>query len=86
VAASIGSGEFRTIIGDPTAAEGFCGLAKLSGGAYLPFDESAVASLKSLLGAVATYAAGGLTALETYSQDKEREVRLLTAQLRLTHK
>jgi len=39
-------------------------IARLTGGAYLPFDRSAAAELRALLNAVATYAAGGLKALE----------------------
>lgn len=39
-------------------------IARLTGGAYLPFDRSSAAELKTLLKAVATYAAGGVPALE----------------------
>jgi hypothetical protein len=46
------------------AARTFREIARLTGGAYLPFDRNAAAQLRELLGAVATYAAGGLRALE----------------------
>jgi hypothetical protein len=49
---------------DPIAAETFRAIARLTGGAYLPFDRGAAAELRALLSAIATYAAGGLAALE----------------------
>ena len=49
---------------DAAAERTFREIARLTGGAYLPFDRSAAAELKALLKAVATYAAGGLSALE----------------------
>ena len=49
---------------DPTAERTFREIAKLTGGAYLPFNSASAAELRSLLAAVATYAAGGLKALE----------------------
>lgn len=45
------------------AALAFRQIARLSGGAYLQFDAHSAAQLKSLLGAVAVYAAGGRRAL-----------------------
>lgn len=42
-------------------------IARLTGGAYLPFDASAAGQLRTLLNAVATYAAGGIKALEKSS-------------------
>jgi hypothetical protein len=39
-------------------------IARLTRGAYLPFNSASAAELRTLLGAVATYAAGGLKALE----------------------
>ena len=50
--------------GDPAAARAFREIARVTGGVYLPFDARAAAELKALLGAVATYAAGGRKALE----------------------
>ena len=49
---------------DPAAERTFREIARLTGGAYLPFDRSSATQLRALLGAVATYAAGGLKALE----------------------
>lgn len=49
---------------DPVAAAAFEELARLSGGAYLPFDRSAPGAVADLLGAIATYAAGGRSALQ----------------------
>src|SRR5919112_1063393 len=49
---------------DPAVERTFREIARLTGGAYLPFDQSSAAKLRALLGAVATYAAGGLKALE----------------------
>jgi hypothetical protein len=51
--------------GRNTQAEtAFREIARLTGGAYLPFDKNSGADLKALLAAVATYAAGGRKALE----------------------
>lgn len=49
--------------GNPRAAEAFRQLAKVSGGAYAPFDAASAAGLRELLRAVAAYAAGGRAAL-----------------------
>ena len=49
---------------DPTARTAFKEIARLTQGAYLPFDRSSISQLKELLGAVAKYAAGGYKALE----------------------
>ena len=49
---------------DKAAERTFREIARLTGGAYLPFDRSSAAELRALLNAVATYAAGGLKALE----------------------
>ena len=68
--------------GDPTAANAFKQIAKLSHGAYLSFDLASADRLKELLGAVAVYAAGGHRALADYSKRKGGEVLRLTAQLR----
>jgi hypothetical protein len=50
---------------DPVAERTFREIAKLTGGAYLPFNSASAAELRALLNAVATYAAGGLKALES---------------------
>jgi hypothetical protein len=65
---------------DEHATPVFKELARLSGGAYAPFDSGSAAQLRELLRAVAVYAAGGLAAL----QDRRNEagaVKLL-AQLK----
>jgi hypothetical protein len=49
---------------DPLAERTFREIARLTHGAYLPFDSRSAAELRTLLQAVATYAAGGLKALE----------------------
>lgn len=49
---------------DPEAARTFREIARLTRGAYLPFNRASAAELRALLNAVATYAAGGLKALE----------------------
>ena len=51
-----------------TAAAAFREVARLTRGAYCPFDEGSAGQLKALLAAVAVYAAGGLTALEDLSR------------------
>ncbi|MGB8276172.1 MAG: VWA domain-containing protein [Alphaproteobacteria bacterium] len=49
---------------DPVAARAFKQIARLTGGAYCPFDSRSARQLAELLRAVAVYAAGGLAALE----------------------
>lgn len=66
--------------GDPLARRGLEQVARLSKGAYCPFDASSARQLRELLGAVAVYAAGGRRALENYSRRKGGEA------LRLTHR
>ena len=65
--------------GDPVAARAFQQVARLTQGAYCPFDMRSAAQLKSLLGAVAVYAAGGLRALSDYGRRHGGDA------LRLTH-
>ena len=64
---------------DPVAARTFREIARLTGGACLPFDGASAAELRTLLAAVATYAAGGLKALE---ESKGEGARLLLPQLK----
>jgi ABC-type sulfate transport system substrate-binding protein len=45
------------------AEQGFRQVAKLSGGAWAPFDASSAEALRALLRAVAVFAAGGRAAL-----------------------
>ncbi|MDZ7602088.1 MAG: VWA domain-containing protein [Hoeflea sp.] len=49
---------------DPAAALGFREIARVTGGAYVRFDQNAAAELAALLRAVAAYATGGRPALE----------------------
>lgn len=49
--------------GNAIAANAFRQIAKVSGGAYAPFDSTAAEALRDLLRAVAVYAAGGRAAL-----------------------
>lgn len=64
---------------DPIAASTFREIARLTGGAYVPFDRASAAELRALLNAVATYAAGGLKAL---AASKGAGARLLLPQLK----
>ena len=66
---------------DPIAAFAFREIARLSGGAYCPFDASSADALSSLLGAVAVYAAGGRPALENHARSAGASVLRLTDQL-----
>lgn len=52
---------------DAPAAFAFQEVARLSGGAYCPFDRASAAILRRLLEAVAVYAAGGRAALEDHA-------------------
>ena len=67
---------------NPTAARVFREIARLSRGAYCPFDSSSAAELKTLLGAVAAYAAGGRQALADYSRRAGGSALLLARQIR----
>lgn len=67
---------------DPLARQAFTEIARLSKGAYCPFDSHSAHQLRELLGAVAVYASGGRRALEAYSQNKGRTLRLLTSQIK----
>jgi len=49
---------------DPVAGDAFRQMARLSGGAWAPFDSASADALKALLRAVAVFAAGGRAALE----------------------
>ena len=64
---------------DPVARSAFQQIARLSGGAFCPFDASSAQQLRDLLSAVAVYAAGGRKALADYGERKGGAV------LRLTH-
>jgi hypothetical protein len=64
---------------DPAVERSFRDIARLTGGAWCPFDANSPNLLRDLLGAVAVYAAGGRKALTRYGQEHGGEV------LRLTH-
>jgi len=66
--------------GDPVAANALRALARLSGGAYAPFDLNAAGMLRNLLEAVAVYAAGGRSALAAIAS-RNSQAALLTRQL-----
>jgi hypothetical protein len=68
--------------GDPAARRAFESVARLSGGACVPFDLGSARQLRALLAAVAVFAAGGRRALEDYGRRGGAEaVALLTHQL-----
>jgi hypothetical protein len=54
--------------GDPVAAQAFRQFARLTGGAYCPFDAASASQLRELLNAVAVFAAGGRRALVDYGK------------------
>lgn len=57
----------------------FRSMAKLSGGAWASFDQNSADTLAALLGAVASYASGGMAALE---RQGTRGAKLLLEQLK----
>jgi len=67
---------------DPVARSAFQQIARLSGGAFCPFDASSARQLRDLLSAVAVYAAGGRQALADYGARTGGVVRRLTHQIR----
>lgn len=67
--------------GDPVAARAFRQIARLTRGAYCPFDAGSARQLRDLLAAVAVYAAGGFRALEAYGKRHGGEARQITHQL-----
>ena len=66
---------------DPTAAAAFRQIARLTHGAYCPFDANSARQLRELLSAVAVYAAGGPAALEDYSRRAGGATLLLARQV-----
>jgi hypothetical protein len=66
---------------DPAAERSFKEIARLSGGAWCPFDANSPTLLRDLLGAVAVYAAGGHRALARYGQARGGAVLALTHQI-----
>jgi hypothetical protein len=67
--------------GDPGATHAFRQIARLSNGAYCPFDADSAQQLRDLLSAVAVYAAGGHRALKHFSKNRGQTVQLLTQQI-----
>jgi hypothetical protein len=67
--------------GDPAAARAFRQIARLSGGAYCPFDTASASQLRELLGAVAAYAAGGAPALADYGKRRGGAALLLSGRV-----
>ncbi len=65
---------------DPRAATAFQEIARLTGGAWCPFDAGAAKQLRDLLRAVAVYATGGRTALED-RRGSDAGARLLLSRL-----
>lgn len=66
---------------EPIAERAFRQIARLSRGAYCPFDMGSARQLRDLLSAVAVYAAGGRRALADYSKTHGEAVKLLTRQI-----
>lgn len=67
---------------DPRAESAFRQIAQLSGGAYCRFTPGSAAELRTLLGGVAAYAAGGKAALAALAHRSGGAVKLLEHQLR----
>lgn len=67
---------------DGPARNAFQQIARLSGGAYAPFDASSPGQLRDLLAAVAVYAAGGRRALSDFSRKTGGVVPQLTHQVK----
>lgn len=63
------------------ATRAFKQIARLTKGAYCPFDAGSAQQLRDLLSAVAVYAAGGRRALENFSNTRGGVTRLLTRQV-----
>ncbi|MFP6729459.1 MAG: VWA domain-containing protein [Alphaproteobacteria bacterium] len=67
--------------GDPVAAQAFQEIARLSNGAYCRFDMGSAEQLRSLLGAVAVFAAGGRRALADFSKRDGGAAQEITKQI-----
>lgn len=66
---------------NPVAERAFRQIARLTNGAYCPFDAGSAQQLRELLSAVAVYAAGGRRALEQFSKARSNRVKLLARQI-----
>jgi len=67
--------------GDPEAERCLRQIARLSGGAYAPFDARSPQVLRDLLSAVAVYAAGGRKALAQFGKERGGVALQLTHQV-----
>lgn len=67
--------------GGEQPARVFQEIARLSKGAYCPFDAGSAKQLRELLSAVAVFAAGGRAALESHARKAGGSARLLTHRL-----
>lgn len=68
--------------GEPVSRRAFEQIAKLSGGAYCPFDAGSAQQLRELLAAVAVFSAGGRRALEDLGAQKGGRVLQIADQMR----
>ncbi len=68
--------------GDPIAEFAFRQIAKLTNGAYCPFDSVSAQTLRELLRAVAVFAAGGRKALENLANNEGGAVRQIAHQVK----
>lgn len=66
---------------DSAAERGFREIARLTHGAYFPFDRNSAGTLRELLSAVAVYAAGGRPALEAHSASRGGAATLLLGKM-----
>lgn len=67
---------------DPVAEQAFREIARLTNGAYCPFDAGAARQLGELLKAVAAFASGGHMALKSLEKKGGQGARLLLQQLK----
>ena len=68
--------------GDPIAEFAFRQIAKLTNGAYCPFDSGSAKTLRELLRAVAVFAAGGRAALENFAKSEGGAVLQIAHQVK----
>ncbi|MFP6735292.1 MAG: VWA domain-containing protein [Rhodospirillales bacterium] len=67
---------------DPIAEFAFRQIAKLTNGAYCPFDSVSAQTLRELLRAVAVFAAGGRKALENLASNEGGAIRQISHQVK----
>lgn len=67
---------------DPVAEQAFREIARLTKGAYCPFDAGSAGQLAELLKAVAVYASGGSQALQALEKKGGQGARLLLQQIK----